>query len=334
MKIGIISGHGDGRKYDGIMDVGACGLGYQEYKLTRKQAPYLKKALERYDGVKCTIINGSEDIYQKLAHGYAVNFKPYDLVIELHINSAGTSQANGFEVLYPNNGNSKTAKMVADHVSNAMNMTNRGAKLRGDLFVINACRNEDGVQAFLIESGFIKNSYDMKQVNNMSKFCEEIAEGFAKAYGLSIKKEKSTYYTSKNLARVETTQSLWLYKDKSLSKKIKRIKVGTEFKVYDIYTTKSGATRLKVDGGWITGNQDFVSSTHWLMDSYGGKTKVEIIKECDYCSDVNLKKVKGHCKPGEVYTVVDNVKGSNGYQRLKLKSGYYITADKSKTRWI
>lgn len=150
------------------------------------------------------------------------------------------------------------------------------------------------------------------------------------------KKVTASYYKTSRLKAVKITKECWLCKDYKLKKRYKKLKVGDVLKGVEVYKPSgwNRVTRLKYKGYYLTGNTDFVTSTHWLGYDYTKNRQVRILKECDYCTDKDLKKVKGKVKKGEIYTIVDNVVGTNGYTRLKTKSGYYITAHKSFTEWI
>lgn len=147
-----------------------------------------------------------------------------------------------------------------------------------------------------------------------------------------------TYWHSSKIKKVKVEHEIGVYNGKSLSKAktIAKLKEGQEVKVLNIWKKGNNAgdlSRLYVEyekgkKGWITGNRFYVSSVYYLDKAYGKANKIKVIKETNVCKDKELSKGKEKVKKGEVFTVVDNVADKNGYPRLKLKSGKYITANK------
>ena len=86
----------------GGSDPGAVANGLLEKDLTLSIARYCKEALEQYANVK-VYMTRSSDFYVGLKErvDYAVSVGA-DAFVGIHINSAGTSGANGAEVWYPN----------------------------------------------------------------------------------------------------------------------------------------------------------------------------------------------------------------------------------------
>lgn len=80
MKLLLIAGHGAG-------DPGAIGSGQQEADLTRDLVQRMyETAIEK--GIDVIIFRMDTNMYQFLKHGGQFDFKPYDLVLEVHFNSS------------------------------------------------------------------------------------------------------------------------------------------------------------------------------------------------------------------------------------------------------
>ena len=93
-----------------------------------------------------------------------------DAFISLHMNSASNSSANGTEVYYSTNNNSKSfsgitskkmATMFRKKIVSELGMKNRGTKTAG-YYVI----KHNTVPAILIELGFISGSSDYNKLTN------------------------------------------------------------------------------------------------------------------------------------------------------------------------
>lgn len=172
MKILLISGHGAG-------DSGAVGCGLEEATLTRKATHLLEGMLGAYD-VDVTRYNTSRNCYEDLKHGRSIDFSQYGCVVEVHFNAA-TAAAHGVEVLY----RSEMSKPIAQKVSKTIagfGFTNRGAKYRDDLMILNTCYRA-GVKYILIETAFITNKSDM---DNYAKHIDAIWKAVAQTLADSL----------------------------------------------------------------------------------------------------------------------------------------------------
>jgi hypothetical protein len=90
--------------------------------------------------------------------------------VSVHFNAYDGS-AHGAEVLYVTQ--SSLAKKVCDAICAAGNFTNRGAKYRSDLYVLNNTEQP----AILIETCFCDNTSDSNKYNSaFDAICEAIAE--------------------------------------------------------------------------------------------------------------------------------------------------------------
>lgn len=150
--------------------------------------------------------------------------------------------------------------------------------------------------------------------------------------------EKPTYYKSKKLREVVLKKDCYLYKNVEFKEKerIKKLKKGDILVVDDIATV-GDVSRLKVKGGYITGNQEYVSSRHWLLAEYNDSKKIQLLTDVTFAKTTNLDDKIKVLKKGTKLTVLDNVESKGGYARLKVKSGNttgYISARKDYSKWI
>lgn len=166
MKIALTVGHSqlkngcytsaDGKKY------GGCN----EYRWCRAFSKQVKKQLENkgyiVDRIVCPEKKFTSSTQEKSYKLNLINSGNYDLVIELHLNAAGSS-AEGTEVLYK----SATGKKYADSVQKrlATVFKNRGIKQRSDLYILNGTKPP----AILIETFFCTSKSDYKKAKGLAK---------------------------------------------------------------------------------------------------------------------------------------------------------------------
>jgi N-acetylmuramoyl-L-alanine amidase len=101
------------------------------------------------------------------------NSKTRDYDVSIHFNAYDGS-AHGTEVLYVTQ--SSLAKKVCDAICEAGGFTNRGAKYRSDLYVLNNTEQP----AVLIETCFCDNTADSNKYNSaFDAICEAIAESLS-----------------------------------------------------------------------------------------------------------------------------------------------------------
>lgn len=158
------------------------------------------------------------------------------------------------------------------------------------------------------------------------------------------KPKKSTYYHSKRAKKITIIQDCGIYDGVSLtkSKKLGKAKCGQTFKVLDIWKKGDKPTdmsRFKIEyqkgkSGWITGNDQYITSAYFLAKEYSGKKKVKALKDGSAFSKNDLSGKEVKYKKGDIFTVVDNVTDGAGYPRLKLKSGMYVSALKSHWKFV
>lgn len=152
--------------------------GGNEYKYCKSLSKYVKNALEanghEVDRIVCPerqFSKFAEEKTYKLAIEHATS---YDLVMELHLNAAGTKTAEGCEVLYK----SAKGKRYADNIQKqlAKVFKDRGTKKRDDLYMLNKTK----AVALILEPFFCTNPKEWKyakKLKNKKKIAKLIANG-------------------------------------------------------------------------------------------------------------------------------------------------------------
>lgn len=180
MKILIDPGH-----RNNLYDFGACSNGLKESKLALSIVNKLKVELEKHK-IICYLTRSSEEDTIKLVDrtnkAKALNV---DLLVSIHINSAGNPNAKGVEVLY------KQQKALAEGVCNIIckstGAVNRGAKQRTDLAILNGFAN-----SILVECGFISNLTESKLLASeayQDKIVKAITEAVVKKYKIVVEED-------------------------------------------------------------------------------------------------------------------------------------------------
>lgn len=190
MRVYICTGHA---QYSDFVISSADGTsvgGCNEYLYNKELMKYIETWLE-YAGVECVIdtpdIGKCKCLNDEINYycGNA-NFEPYDLVVQLHLNSFD-STANGCEVwYYPYSKGKKYAESICDKLATVWN--NRGAKNSESLYWL---KNTNST-AVLIESFFCDSASDYQWARNIGyeKHAKLIAEGIV---GHEIVKPNDSY---------------------------------------------------------------------------------------------------------------------------------------------
>ena len=170
MRIVLDPGHG-GR------DPGACANGLQEAKINLKLATYLKtELLMRKTEV---FLTRKADVYLSLKDRVKLsNSANPNLFLSLHCNAAINHLANGIETLCYSRASKGYlyALSVQNSLSRGTELTNRGVKIRSDLYVL---RNTKA-PAILLELGFISNKEDaiwLAKTKHLKKAASLVAHG-------------------------------------------------------------------------------------------------------------------------------------------------------------
>ena len=179
MKVLIIPGHGNG-------DPGAIGNGYREADLTREMTALIREELSKYCVVDA--LAASENWYINIIkQGKYYNFKPYDYVLEVHLNSSEATKEDGIttgtEIFVTREEKTVTVeeKMVANIAK--LGFKNRGVK-RKNFDLINYIKKQ-GVSSALLEVCFISDSDDMKLYSAKKReIAAAVAKGIADGYKL------------------------------------------------------------------------------------------------------------------------------------------------------
>lgn len=183
MNIAMSIGHGKNEK--GGYDSGACGGGFQEFKIGREIGKYAAAALREY-GCNVTLINYDADksLYSRIK---TINAGKYDLAMEIHLNA---SHGTGSEVYYKvgNSAGKKIAGAISKSIAAKFGIPDRGAKVKvqNNTNYFGFVR-EVKCQSLLIETVFIDTASDRKNVETAygQKQCGiAIADAVASVYKL------------------------------------------------------------------------------------------------------------------------------------------------------
>ena len=242
MKINVHAGHNP----DGKVACGAVGL-LKESTEAREVKDRVIKYLrdEKHTAYDCTVNNGTSanDILKKIVS--KCNDNEVSLDVSIHLNSGrsdkkGDGKIGGVEVLvYSEDSKAyNTAVRVADKVSKALGITNRGVKVRSNLYVL---KNTDA-PAMLIECCFVDDKDDVKKWNT-DKCARAIAEGILNK---SIGTKKTTTAKSNDYKIKVTSNTLNVY---AAVDKVRKDEVFTITEEKRIGSSKYG--KLKSGAGWI-----------------------------------------------------------------------------------
>ncbi|MBO6138187.1 MAG: N-acetylmuramoyl-L-alanine amidase, partial [Lachnospiraceae bacterium] len=168
----------------GGSDSGATSNGVKEKDLTLEYAKQVKAELESR-GAK-VYMTRSDDTYISLTdRTQKAKDKGCNLFVSLHMNSGG---ASGTEVYYSVNSSyakKKLASKLAENISDALGINNRGAKTRegsnGDYYSVIRTSASHGIPGLIVEHGFIDNSTDRSALQGkMEKAASEEARTIVK----------------------------------------------------------------------------------------------------------------------------------------------------------
>lgn len=186
-KIMIDAGHGG-------VDGGAQGNQLSEKVLTLRIAQKIKDRLEDYEN--CTVaMTRNSDLFLELSQrANQANKWGADAFISIHINSAVTTSAKGFEsYIYNGSTNAKTSafqNVVHAEIMKQIDMSDRGKK-RANFSVL---RNTNMI-ALLTENGFIVNTSDaskLKSDSYLNKIAQGHVNGIVSFFGLKKKATPKT----------------------------------------------------------------------------------------------------------------------------------------------
>lgn len=176
MKICIDAGHRNNAN-----DYGASGNGYKESALALQIAHKVKTEFENKGHSVVLTRTTENDLMGIDARPRKAKQNGCNAFISIHLNAAGTPQAEGVEVLYKTQ--KHTATIMSARLSAATGFRNRGAKERTDLGVLNGFNN-----AVLVECGFISNPREAKLLADKTfqeKIAKTIVDSFLEAQGIT-----------------------------------------------------------------------------------------------------------------------------------------------------
>ena len=150
--------------------------GGNEYTYCKSLSKYVKKYLEanghEVDRVVCPegcFIKSTDERTYKLAIEHATD---YDLVMELHLNAAGTKTAQGCEMLYKSTTGKKYATKLQKQLAKVFK--DRGIVKRDDLYMLNQTK----APAVILEPFFCTNPIEWKYaMEHKAKIAKLIAKG-------------------------------------------------------------------------------------------------------------------------------------------------------------
>src|SRR3954464_4423214 len=161
-----------------IGDVGAVGNGLKEADLTLELAQGIANKLKFYDGIEVKMSRTSDKKLTLRQRTDAANIWEADYFLSIHINSAESTAANGYEDhIYNGNISAKTVSfqnVMHDEIFNAIKShgpANRGKK-KANFHVL----REAHAPALLTENLFIRNAADGDKLKD-SRFKADLIAG-------------------------------------------------------------------------------------------------------------------------------------------------------------
>ena len=153
--------------------------GGNEYTYCKSLSKYVKKYIQKngheVDLVVCPegqFTKYTEEKTYKIAIEHATS---YDLVMELHLNAAATSTAEGCEVLYKTSKGKKYADKIQKQLAKVFK--NRGTVKMDNLYMLNQTK----APAIILETFFCTNPKEWKYaVEHKTKIAKLIANGVDK----------------------------------------------------------------------------------------------------------------------------------------------------------
>jgi RHS repeat-associated protein len=186
--VALDAGHGIKGSNNSAMDPGAVGNGYKESDLALAITQSVNTHLQSYGQETAMIRNGDLTI-----DGNSLKYRTDEakenganIFVSIHINAAASENANGFSVLYKNNGNNKdNNSALAQNIlesQTVMPIYGKGTSIRNDLAVLNRFGSMGA--AVLIEVGFISSPTDAKLMSTRANdIGRDIASGIMKFIG-------------------------------------------------------------------------------------------------------------------------------------------------------
>ena len=186
IKIWLDPGHGG-------KDSGAADRGLFEKILTLTLVNKIVNGLEKYEGVQLGFSRLTDKYVSLDERTSAANKWGADFFLSVHINSAASSSARGFEsFIYERlSDSSKTAKLqgvIHNEIVKKTHWVDRGKK-KANFHVL----RESAMPALLTENGFINNVTDsnlLRKDDYLQKVADGHVQGLAAAFNLKLKKQQ------------------------------------------------------------------------------------------------------------------------------------------------
>ena len=269
--------------HDASKHPGASANGVKEEVVSLKIAEYCKEVLEQYAGVSVYLTrtdgncpypdtNSIDDILKRVEWAKT---KDADVFISFHINSAGSSAAQGAEVYYPQ-GDADAQKLAKDIVGELakLGLKNRGDK-GDDSYAVIRHSKRNGFPGLIIEHAFVSNASDAKWFQteeNLKKLGEADAAGIINYYGLTKDKGKWEFtgeywkWNEGNGKYVTSTwksiNGVWYYFDANSNMTTGWQQIGGTW----YYMDSSGAMTTgwqQIGGTWYYMNSSGAMTTGW-----------------------------------------------------------------------
>lgn len=213
MKVYWDKGHGGS-------DPGAVGNGLQEKVLTHKIVEYGMAYLANYEVQQKASRNGDEtkSLNQRTNDANAWGA---DLLMSVHINSAGSTTAKGFEsFIFPNAGSQTISFQNILHaelmlINKAFGIDTDRGKKRANFHMV----RESHMTAALTENLFISNVYDAKRLAQ-DEYLKAIGEAHARAAVkfLGLKEKAGVKQSEQELNGWHKFSSVWYYYENGTKK--------------------------------------------------------------------------------------------------------------------
>lgn len=149
-------------------DPGTSGNGLTEKTMNLTMALKVEKYLNANSDIKVYLTRDSDTRPANEDRAKTAN-QIADLMVSIHMN-AGVATASGTETLYATHSNDnasmltsqQAAQIMQNYLTAALQLNNRGVKLRSDLLILNSTT----VPAILVETCFLSNAGDALKISN------------------------------------------------------------------------------------------------------------------------------------------------------------------------
>ena len=197
----------------GGSDSGAVGNGLLEKDLTLAISQALKTELQTYSGVSVIMTREGDTLPGLQERADIANAYGADVYVSVHINSADSDAATGFEIYYPNSSSYNAAcatagKALAAKIETqlaALGLYDRGLKVRSsesgntypdgslaDYYALIRCPRLYNIPGIIVEHGFINNPSDaVYMASNTQALGEADATGVANYFSLATDDDAS-----------------------------------------------------------------------------------------------------------------------------------------------